>query len=99
MDMVFQFETWYLRKPNEDCGVNLTSLKQILTNWQKGAEGIGWNALYVENHDRSRIVSTWGDDRNYWRESATSIACMYFLMQGTPFIYQGQELGMTNAPF
>lgn len=99
MDMVFQFETWYLRKPNEDCGVNLTSLKQILTNWQKGAEGIGWNALYVENHDRSRIVSTWGDDRNYWRESATSIACMYFLMQGTPFIYQGQEIGMTNAPF
>lgn len=99
MDMVFQFETWYLRKPDEDCGVNLDALKEIFTRWQKGAEGIGWNALYVENHDRSRIVSTWGDDQNYWRESATAIACMYFLMQGTPFIYQGQEIGMTNAPF
>lgn len=99
MDMVFQFETWYLRKPDEDCGVDLDALKEIFTRWQKGAEGIGWNALYVENHDRSRIVSTWGDDQNYWRESATSIACLYFLMQGTPFIYQGQEIGMTNAPF
>ena len=99
MDMVFQFETWYLRKPDEACGVNIEALKEVLTRWQKEAHSVGWNALYVENHDRARIVSTWGDDQGYWRESATSIACMYFLMQGTPFIYQGQEIGMTNAPF
>ena len=99
MDMVFQFETWYLRNPADDSGVDVEALKEILTRWQKGAEGIGWNALYVENHDRSRIVSTWGNDKEFWRESATAIACMYFFMQGTPFIYQGQEIGMTNAPF
>jgi alpha-glucosidase len=99
MNMLFQFESWYLRKPDESCGVNVEALKDVLTRWQKAAEGIAWNALYVENHDRSRIVSTWGSDNEFRRESATSIAFMYFFMQGTPFIYQGQEIGMTNAPF
>ncbi|MDN7227572.1 alpha-glucosidase [Planococcus sp. N064] len=99
MDMLFQFETWYLRKPDEPCGVNVDALKGVLTRWQEAAQGISWNALYVENHDRSRIVSTWGDDTVYWRESATAVGFMYFFMQGTPFIYQGQEIGMTNAPF
>lgn len=99
MNMVFEFDSWYLRNPADNSGVDVAELKKVWSRWQKYAEGVGWNALYVENHDRSRIVSIWGNTDMYWRESATAIACMYFLMQGTPFIYQGQEIGMTNAPF
>ena len=97
-NMLFQFEQLTLWS-TDDAGLNLPHLKKTLTRWQKGLEGQGWNALFVENHDIPRIVSTWGNDEQYWRESATAIATMYFLMQGTPFIYQGQELGMTNYPF
>lgn len=98
-NMVFQFESLGLWDTQVSNGVNVVELKKVLTRWQKGVEGIGWNALFIENHDKPRIVSTWGNDREYWRESATALACMYFFMQGTPFIYQGQEIGMTNAPF
>ena len=98
-NMVFQFEHLGLWKDNGDRGLNLGELKKILTKWQKGLEGIGWNALYIENHDLARIVSTLGDDQNYWKESATALGMMYFMMQGTPFIYQGQEIGMTNVKF
>ncbi|MGM0899048.1 MAG: alpha-glucosidase [Bacillota bacterium] len=80
-------------------GVDVDDLRIILDRWQRSAHGIAWNSLYLENHDRPRTVSTWGNDREHWRESATALACMYFFMQGTPFIYQGQEIGMTNAPF
>ena len=97
--MIFQFEQLKLWGTDVDAALNLPELKRTLTRWQKALEGRGWNALFVENHDIARIVSTWGDDGDYWRESATAIATMYFLMQGTPFIYQGQELGMTNFPF
>ncbi|WP_258871551.1 alpha-amylase family glycosyl hydrolase, partial [Halobacillus trueperi] len=79
--------------------LDIPGLKKVLTRWQKALEGDGWNALFVENHDKARVVSTWGDDEVYWRESATSIATMYFFMQGTPYIYQGQEIGMTNMAF
>lgn len=98
-NMLFQFEQLKLWQTDGASGLDLPHLKQVLTRWQKGLEGRGWNALFVENHDIPRIVSTWGDDQRYWRESATAIATLYFLMQGTPFIYQGQELGMTNYPF
>ncbi|MFY0663155.1 MAG: alpha-glucosidase [Natronospirillum sp.] len=98
-NMLFQFEQLKLWGSDIDAGLNLPELKSTLTRWQKGLEGKGWNALFVENHDIARIVSTWGDDQNYRRESSTAIATLYFLMQGTPFIYQGQELGMTNYPF
>ncbi|MEP4546033.1 MAG: alpha-glucosidase [Saccharospirillum sp.] len=98
-NMLFQFEQLKLWQTDGAAGLDLPHLKQVLTRWQKGLEGRGWNALFVENHDIPRIVSTWGDDERYWRESATAIATLYFLMQGTPFIYQGQELGMTNYPF
>ena len=74
-------------------------MKQILSKWQKGLAHVGWNALYIENHDLARIVSTLVDDQNYWKKSATSLAVMYFMMQGTPFIYQGQEIGMANVKF
>ncbi|MBE6043828.1 glycoside hydrolase family 13 protein [Clostridium thermopalmarium] len=98
-NMIFQFEHVHLWENGTDSDMSIPKLKKILSKWQKGLEGNGWNALYIENHDVPRIVSTLGDDDRYWRESATSLAAMYFFMQGTPFIYQGQELGMTNVKF
>jgi alpha-glucosidase len=99
MDMVFQFEHLDLWDHETGEGLDIVNLKKILTRWQKGLETDGWNALFIENHDKARVVSTWGDDKSYWRESATSLAAMYFLMRGTPYIYQGQEIGMTNIYF
>ncbi len=99
LNMIFQFEHSALWKKAPRNGLDLPALKAVLTKWQKSLEGIGWNALFLENHDLPRVVSRWGDTGRYWRESATALATMYFLMQGTPFIYQGQELGMTNSRF
>ncbi|MBM7603822.1 alpha-glucosidase [Metabacillus crassostreae] len=98
-NMVFQFEHLALWDAESQNGLDILGLKRVLTNWQKALENKGWNALFIENHDKARVVSTWGDDQEYWFESATSLATMYFLMQGTPFIYQGQEIGMTNVKF
>ncbi len=97
-NMIFQFEHLGLWSTG-DTKFDVKSYKQILNRWQKQLENVGWNALFIENHDQPRRVSTWGDDKNYWYESATSHATAYFLQQGTPFIYQGQEIGMTNYPF
>jgi alpha-glucosidase len=99
MDMIFQFEHLGLWDAETNPELDIVELKKVLTRWQKGLEGNGWNALFIENHDKPRVVSTWGNDKEYWRESSTAIAAMYFLMQGTPFIYQGQEIGMTNVQF
>ncbi|WP_155971111.1 glycoside hydrolase family 13 protein [Paenibacillus sp. Soil522] len=98
-NMIFQFETNGLWEKSVDGGLDLHTLKKTLSRWQKGLEGSGWNALFMENHDLPRSVSTWGDDRTNWDKSAKALATMYFLMQGTPFIYQGQEIGMTNVQF
>lgn len=98
-NMVFQFEHLYLWDAEVKRDLDIIGLKKILSLWQKGAENKGWNALFIENHDQPRRVSTWGNDKEYWRESATTLGAMYFLMQGTPFIYQGQEIGMTNVRF
>ncbi|ASS68828.1 MULTISPECIES: alpha-glucosidase [unclassified Paenibacillus] len=98
-NMIFQFEHLGLWNKSVAGGIDLAQLKSTLTRWQKGLEGMGWNALFLENHDQPRSVSTWGDDGVYWKESSKSLATMYFLMQGTPFIYQGQEIGMTNVQF
>ncbi|WP_162152573.1 glycoside hydrolase family 13 protein [Staphylococcus epidermidis] len=97
-NMIFQFEHLGLWSTG-DTKFDIKSYKQVLNRWQKQLENVGWNALFIENHDQPRRVSTWGDDKNYWYESATSHATAYFLQQGTPFIYQGQEIGMTNYPF
>ncbi|WP_453992867.1 glycoside hydrolase family 13 protein [Bacillus nitroreducens] len=97
-NMVFQFEhlgLWDEEKQELD----VIGLKTVLTRWQKGLENKGWNALFIENHDQTRVVSNWGNDQEYWKESATALGTMYFFMQGTPFIYQGQEIGMTNVQF
>ncbi|MGF9966365.1 glycoside hydrolase family 13 protein [Bacillus rhizoplanae] len=98
-NMVFQFEHLSLWDAEKKKELDIVGLKKVLTKWQKGLENKGWNALYIENHDKPRIVSTWGDDKQYWHESATALGAMYFFMQGTPFIYQGQEIGMTNVQF
>ncbi|EOG5374955.1 alpha-glucosidase [Cronobacter turicensis] len=99
LNMVFQFEHVRLWEPQAGLRPTPAVLRDIFTAWQQALEGKGWNALYVENHDVTRVVSRWGDTERHWRESATCIAAMYFLMQGTPFIYQGQEIGMTNTRF
>ncbi|QKS70530.1 alpha-glucosidase [Paenalkalicoccus suaedae] len=99
MDMVFQFEHLDLWDHKSGEGVDVVNLKKVLSRWQNALDKDGWNALFIENHDKARVVSSWGDDEDYWRESATSLAAMYFLMKGTPYIYQGQEIGMTNIYF
>jgi alpha-glucosidase len=98
-NMIFQFEHLALWNKSVTGGLDVLELKSALSRWQKGLEGKGWNALFIENHDQPRSVSTWGNDGEYWKASAKSLATMYFLMQGTPFIYQGQEIGMTNVRF
>lgn len=98
-NMIFQFEQLRLWSHADAMSLHLVELKKVLNRWQTKLHGRGWNALFVENHDVPRTVSTWGNDAEYWYESSTAIASLYFLMQGTPFIYQGQELGMTNFQF
>lgn len=98
-NMLFQFEHLGLWNNNPAMRIDLPKVKDVFTRWQKGLAGKGWNALYLENHDIPRINSQWGNTDKYWRESSTSLATLYFLMQGTPFLYQGQEIGMTNTIF
>lgn len=105
LNMVFQFEhmdvdsdekagKWTTRK------MDLRDLKEILTRWQKGLQDIAWNSLYWENHDQPRSVSRFGNDSDEYREiSAKMLATCIHMMQGTPYVYQGEELGMTNCPF
>ena len=98
-NMIIQFGHTKLWDVVGDDKFDLVELKGIFTQWQKNLHALGWNALFVENHDITRVVSKWGDPVKYRNESATAIAAMYFLMQGSPFIYQVQELGMTNTVF
>lgn len=75
-------------------------LKELFVEWQMGMqEGGGWNALFWCNHDQPRIVSRMGDEHDYWKESAKMLAGMIHLMRGTPYIYQGEEIGMLNAHY
>ena len=98
LDMMIQFDTM-----TADCFLteyvhhrfSLRKFKRAVTRWQKGLAGRSWNALYLENHDHPRIISRYGKER-FWRESGTALAAAYLFLQGTPFVYQGQEIGMTN---
>lgn len=98
-NMIFQFEHLDLWGKGASGRLDIHALKKALTKWQTGLDGVGWNALFLENHDQPRSVSTWGNDQELRDKSAKCLAAMYFLMQGTPFIYQGQEIGMTNVKF
>ncbi|MDU1212194.1 MAG: alpha-glucosidase [Clostridium perfringens] len=98
-NMIFQFEHLNLWNYEEGQGFDVKAYKDVLTNWQNSLEGKGWNALFIENHDIPRVVSTWGNDKGYLTECAKAFGAIYFLQKGTPFIYQGQELGMTNVKY
>jgi oligo-1,6-glucosidase len=103
LNMVFQFE--HMGVDNGPGGKwdvrpwDFRELKRILNKWQLGLQGIGWNSLYLNNHDQPRMVSRFGDDGKYRKESAKMLATMLHTMQGTPYIYQGEEIGMTNVRF
>lgn len=103
LSMVFQFEhigldqeegkeKWDLKE------LDVNVLKQVLSKWQTALGNEGWNSLFWNNHDLPRIVSRWGDDTTYRVESAKMFAILLHLMRGTPYIYQGEEIGMTNYP-
>ena len=99
MSMVFQFQHICLDQAGEKWDpipLDLHRLKECMCRWQQGLHGEGWNSLFLNNHDLPRIVSRWGDDGAYRVESAKMLATMLHGMQGTPYIYQGEELGMTN---
>ena len=102
--MVFQFEHMMLdQEPGKEkwdvCPLPFVELKKNLAKWQTALHGCGWNSLFWNNHDLPRIVSRWGNDGRYRVESAKMLAAMLHGMQGTPYIYQGEELGMTNVRF
>ena len=101
LSMVFQFEHILLdQQPGGEkwdlAPLPLRAFKQVISRWQTGLHGCGWNSLFYENHDLPRIVSRWGDDGAYREASAKMLAVLLFGLEGTPYIYQGQELGMTN---
>ena len=101
LSMVFQFEQMVLdQQPGKDkwdlAPLPFVKMKQSYARWQQGLHGCGWNSLFLDNHDLPRIVSRWGDDGEYRVQSAKLLATMLHGMQGTPYVYQGEELGMTN---
>lgn len=78
---------------------DLRELKRVMSQWQDQLNGKGWNALYFENHDQPRVISRWGNDREYREQCAKAYATVLHGMQGTPYVYQGEEIGMTNVQF
>ena len=100
--MVFQFEQMCLDHEADKWvpkAMALPELKASIARWQQGLHGCGWNSLFWDNHDLPRIVSRWGDDGERRVDSAKALAVALHGLQGTPYIYQGEELGMTNAPY
>ncbi len=104
LSMVFNFDhtdtdnffgaKWFYRE------FKLTRLKKVVDRWQHGLFNCGWNSLFIENHDQRRCIGRFGtNDKELRYESATMLGATYFMLQGTPFIYQGQEIGMTNGDF
>ncbi|WP_342045042.1 glycoside hydrolase family 13 protein [Bacillus sp. OTU530] len=103
LNMIFTFEHMDIdSEPSGKWDVKpwkLSDLKEVMTKWQKGLEGKGWNSLYLNNHDQPRMVSRFGNDTSYRVESAKMLGTFLHMMQGTPYIYQGEEIGMTNVKF
>lgn len=104
LNMVFQFDHMHVDYGKfgrySDLKFKLSDLKEAMFLWQKSLNGVGWNSLYWDNHDQPRFVSRFGnDDSKYRKLSATMLATVLFFQQGTPFIYQGDEIGMTNVAF
>lgn len=102
LNMVFQFEHVFgvgLGGKWDTTPISLPYLKTTLSRWQTELNGKGWNSLFLSNHDVPRQVSRYGNDKEYRVESAKMLATLIHMMQGTPYIYQGEELGMTNVRF
>lgn len=103
LNMVFHFELMDVDSgPGGKWNVQpwkLADIKAILTKWQTALHGKGWNSLYLNNHDQPRMLSRFGDDQKYPKESAKMLATLLHTLQGTPYIYQGEEIGMTNVQF
>lgn len=103
MSMVFQFEHVTTEYTHGDKftlhPVKLSEWKAIMSKWQTELNGVAWNSLYLANHDQPRSVSRWGDDKKYRKESAKMLYTMLMTMQGTPYVYQGEEIGMTNVKY
>lgn len=103
LSMVFQFEHIMLDQNGGDKWnlkpLDLLELKRVFTKWQIELKNEGWNSLFWDNHDLPRIVSRWGNDKKYRVESAKMLAILLHGMKGTPYIYQGEEIGMTNIDF
>ncbi|UOF90229.1 alpha,alpha-phosphotrehalase [Fodinisporobacter ferrooxydans] len=104
LDMTFSFHHLKVDYPNGEKWVaapfDFLKLKQILSKWQAGMQqGGGWNALFWSNHDQPRVVSRFGNDREHHKQSAKMLATALHFLQGTPYIYQGEEIGMTNPCF
>ena len=103
LSMVFQFEHIGLdQQPGKEKWdfqpVNIAELKTVLANWQTALGNAGWNSLFWNNHDLPRMISRWGNDQEYRVESAKMLAILLHMLKGTPYIYQGEEIGMTNTP-
>lgn len=103
LNMVFQFEHMEIDAgPSgkwETVPWKLTDFKRIMSKWQLSLQGKGWNSLYLNNHDQPRMVSRFGNDKEFRVESAKMLATLLHTLQGTPYIYQGEEIGMTNVRF
>ncbi|MBE0068150.1 glycoside hydrolase family 13 protein [Thermoanaerobacterium thermosaccharolyticum] len=102
LNMVFSFEHMDIDKDVINLTkkpLDLVELKKIMSKWQKGMSDRGWNSLYWNNHDQPRVVSRFGNDTEYWDKSAKMLATCLHMQQGTPYIYQGEEIGMTNVRF
>lgn len=102
LDMVFQFDHMHLDYGKygkfSDVRFKMSDLRNVLTRWQNDLED-GWNSLYWSNHDQPRAVTRFGDDGKYRIESAKMLATLLHMMKGTPFIFEGEEIGMKNVPF
>jgi oligo-1,6-glucosidase len=104
LNMVFQFEHVELDKDPHGSKwdfktLDLRDLKRVMTRWQKDLEGKGWNSLYLSNHDQPRALSRFGDDGEYRVASGKMLATFLHMLQGSPYVYQGEEIGMTNVKF
>ncbi|WP_286174445.1 alpha-amylase family glycosyl hydrolase [Pseudomonas sp. ISL-88] len=106
LNMIFTFERMDIdtdqRSPNGKWQLkpfDPIALKKTLTRWQTALMNVGWNSLYFENHDQPRVIFRWGNDRNLRKQCAKAFATVLCGMKGTPFIYQGEEIGMVNSDF
>ncbi|MCM6881234.1 alpha-glucosidase [Enterococcus italicus] len=104
LSMIFQFEHMMLDQKNKKdssekwdlAPLKIADLKEVISKWQIALGNQGWNSLFWNNHDLPRIVSRWGNDNKYWLESAKLFAILLHFLKGTPYVYQGEEIGMTN---